>query len=186
MVDYRLTPELDHFTGQIEVFTNLLGHMAGKPIHTLEIGSLEGRSACWMLDNILTHPDATITCVDNESCADTLKQNLQHHANKSRLVLGMSSAKLPQLICEGCKFDFIYIDGGHEDHTPLLDMVLSHELLVDGGIMAIDDYGLDDTEEYGRCRVRQCFFSFMAVYQEYYTTIINAYQQWIKKTGKRA
>lgn len=30
----------------------------------LEIGSYEGRSAVWFLENILTHPTARIVCVD--------------------------------------------------------------------------------------------------------------------------
>lgn len=34
-------------------------------LNVLEIGSYEGRSAVWMLENLLTHHDSTITCVDH-------------------------------------------------------------------------------------------------------------------------
>jgi hypothetical protein len=35
-------------------------HNFGKPKNVLEIGSFEGRSTCWLLENT----DAKVTCVD--------------------------------------------------------------------------------------------------------------------------
>jgi predicted O-methyltransferase YrrM len=41
------------------------GRFAGKPgLRFLEIGSFEGRSACWLLQNVLTDPSVRLTCVD--------------------------------------------------------------------------------------------------------------------------
>jgi hypothetical protein len=41
-----------------------LAKFAGHPINVLEIGVHEGRSTCWMLDNIATHPESKIIAVD--------------------------------------------------------------------------------------------------------------------------
>ena len=42
-----------------------MGHLKGKPsINYLEIGVFEGRSAIWMLENILTASTAKMTCMD--------------------------------------------------------------------------------------------------------------------------
>jgi hypothetical protein len=38
--------------------------MPSVPTKALEVGSFEGRSALWMLENLLTHPDSTLTVVD--------------------------------------------------------------------------------------------------------------------------
>lgn len=43
----------------------LLGSLKGQPeVRVLEIGSFEGRSAVWLLENVLTHPTSRLTCVD--------------------------------------------------------------------------------------------------------------------------
>ena len=33
-------------------------------LHILEIGSFEGKSTIWFLENILQNPNSTITCID--------------------------------------------------------------------------------------------------------------------------
>jgi hypothetical protein len=55
----------DVFSEHIPIWTKILSRYAGQPgIQALEIGSLEGRSACWLLENILTHPTARLTAID--------------------------------------------------------------------------------------------------------------------------
>jgi len=45
-------------------WNHILGPFKGKPnVHALEVGRFEGRSALWFLENILTDPTASITCV---------------------------------------------------------------------------------------------------------------------------
>src|SRR5437868_2701075 len=65
----RSTPELkfhtDWFDVHIPIWEKCLGSMSGKAdLRFLEVGSFEGRSACWLLQNILTHDSARLTCVD--------------------------------------------------------------------------------------------------------------------------
>ena len=55
----------DWFTYKIPEWNKLLRPFKGKPdIHYLEIGVFEGRSAVWMLENILTHPSSKLTGID--------------------------------------------------------------------------------------------------------------------------
>ena len=45
----------DWFTSAVPVWTRVLAPYAGQPeIHYLEVGVFEGRSAIWMLNNVLT------------------------------------------------------------------------------------------------------------------------------------
>lgn len=131
----------------------MLAPLMGKPCEVLEIGSYEGRSARWLLDNVLTHPNAWLRCID--PFEDTRRWQLFEHntryynndqcsARKSKSV-----EYLPQLRQEGARFDFIYIDGSHEAPDVLFDAVLSFEMLRIGALMCFDDYawnpGLDGT-----------------------------------------
>ena len=36
----------------------------GQETHVLEIGSWEGRSSAWLLEQLLTHPRSTLTAID--------------------------------------------------------------------------------------------------------------------------
>ncbi len=54
----------DWFSSHIPHWERLLRPLAGQPIQALEIGSYEGRSAVWLLQEILTHPESRLTCVD--------------------------------------------------------------------------------------------------------------------------
>ena len=60
---YKFTT--DWFIENLPIWERYLIHLANQPeINVLEIGSWEGMSACWLLDNILTHDSSRITCID--------------------------------------------------------------------------------------------------------------------------
>ncbi len=55
----------DYISDYISLWEEHLAPFKGKTgVAALEVGSYEGRSAVWLLENILTAPDALITCVD--------------------------------------------------------------------------------------------------------------------------
>ncbi|MGV6872980.1 class I SAM-dependent methyltransferase [Pseudochelatococcus sp. B33] len=54
----------DWFSGHIPQWERLLAEFAGQPVRALEIGTHEGRSATWLLTNVLTHRRARLVCVD--------------------------------------------------------------------------------------------------------------------------
>jgi len=177
--------ECDYFTPNSAYFINHLSKYKDTKLDCLEIGSFEGRSAVWMLENILTHPQSSITCVESNGMdsLNILSYNLSEFADKVRLIIQPSTLGLSTLIVEKRQFDFIYIDGQHDEYMPLSDLVMAHELLKVGGIMAVDDYLLPDSKEYGKCTIRKCFDNFIEVYQEYYErfTAPDSFQQWMRK-----
>ncbi|CAG8622032.1 4211_t:CDS:1 [Racocetra persica] len=80
-------------------------------------------------------------------------------------------------------FDFIYIDGSHESHDVLSDVILSWNLLKEGGIMILDDYELDFfEEEYHNPRI--AIDSFLKCYQTQIEIIFKNYQVAVKKVVK--
>lgn len=142
----------DWFTSNIPVWQVMLAEYMGKPVHALEIGSFEGRSAIWLLDNVLTHPEASLTCIDpfcgsHEHDSKTMahaerrfrnnvllrRQNVTFHKGHSQHIL-----LEPKL--QGQCFDIIYIDGEHTSRAVLQDLILAFPLLRVGGRMIIDDF----------------------------------------------
>jgi predicted O-methyltransferase YrrM len=137
----------------------LVAELAGRPgLRFLEIGSFEGRSTTWMLDNILTDPSSRIDCVDD---FDTLIGSAEHSlpyqvdmpaverrfdhnikasgaAHKVLKVKARSQEALRQLPLGA--YDLIYVDGSHLAPNVLEDAVLSFPLLKSGGLLIFDDY----------------------------------------------
>ncbi|HIK57419.1 MAG TPA: class I SAM-dependent methyltransferase [Synechococcales cyanobacterium M55_K2018_004] len=133
-------------------------------LNALEIGSWEGRSACWLLENILTHPTARLTCVDsfegNEEYREMLEPGFLESV-ESRFDFNIARAgaaeKVTKLVGKSAEvlrtlplrnFDLIYIDGSHVACDVLSDAVLSWELLKVGGLLIFDDYDFG-LREYG-------------------------------------
>ena len=123
---------------------NHLQELKGKPnIHALEIGSYEGFSAIWQLENILTDPASTITCIDifDESVIEErFDRNIKATgvAYKVKKLKGSSEIMLRGLNLE--QYDYVYIDGSHMPKWVLSDAVLSWDLLKKGGLIIFDDY----------------------------------------------
>lgn len=111
--------------------------LKGKELSYLEIGSFEGRSVCWMLDNVLTHPSCRIVCVD-WLFQSRFHSNIEQHNRKNiEIYSGNSKIVLPNL--KG-QFDIIYIDGDHSAEGCLFDTVACWRLVQGGGIILWDDY----------------------------------------------
>ena len=87
----------DWFDARKRYFEKYLTPLAGRDyLNFLEVGSFEGRSAIWCLDNILTGNECTIVCVDTfmgspeheplgaevEGLFDRFKKNVEPYKNK--------------------------------------------------------------------------------------------------------
>ncbi len=133
----------DLFTENLKIWQENLISWAGFPnLQVLEIGSCEGQSTCWLLDNILTDNSAKITCVDlffhwYEKIFDSniIKSGASEKVDK---IKGKSQEVLRHLPFN-C-YDVIYIDGSHVASDILEDAVLSWRLLKLGGLLIFDDY----------------------------------------------
>lgn len=124
------------------------------PKVAVEIGSFEGRSALWMLDNMLLHPDSRIHCIDTfegspehgqaqkDGLFDRFCRNIIESPHKAK-VTAYRKASFPvlaKLYTEGLRADFVYVDGSHAAPDVLADCVLAFGLLKVGGLMICDDY----------------------------------------------
>lgn len=142
-----------------------------KPRKILEIGSFEGRSACYLIEKCadLADGELSITCVDSwqggrehqqggmaEAKMTEVERRFDHNM---RLALGRaarpvtfcklkqnSCAALAGLITAGLSesFDLIYVDGSHEAPDVLSDAVMAFALLRVGGTLIFDDYVWSD------------------------------------------
>lgn len=134
----------DYVSSFGEDWTRALAPMAGQPgVRLLEIGSFEGRSAVWFLKHVLTDESSELVCVDIFSLPG-LEARFDHNIRLAdrhgqvRKLKGKSADVLAKL--EAASFDAIYVDGGHDAATVLLDAVLAWRLLKPGGVLIFDDY----------------------------------------------
>lgn len=109
--------------------------------HALEIGSCEGRSSCFFVQNILRHEKSTLTCVDPWVMPGT-EERFQHNIDvlncrkKMHIVKGFSD----EVALDLQAWDWIYVDGNHSAKATLFDAVRSWVSLKKGGIMIFDDF----------------------------------------------
>lgn len=187
----------DWFSQNIPYWTEILSSLRGKPhLHFLEIGSFEGRSACWLLKNILTHDTSRLTCIDlfAEKFGGVEKstpfvahpdaafdRNIAASGAASRVtkLKGSSEEILRGLPREA--YDFIYIDGSHHAPYVLTDAVLAWHCLKDGGLMGFDDY-LWRPELPPPERPQPAIDAFLQVFDGMYESVLNDYQVFIRKT----
>lgn len=151
----------DWFSNNIERWEKHFKKLRKLPIQALEIGSFEGRSAVWALENIFVHPDATITCVDDFSLKEfagkkyypgVIKrhflENTKPYGKRVKLVESSSREALKDRALLEKKFDFIYIDANRHAKHVMEDAVLAFPLLNVGGHIVFDDYTISKTHDY--------------------------------------
>lgn len=143
---------VDWFSGNIPNWRGWLGHLVGKPCRLLEIGCFEGRSTVWLLENIMTHADSLIYCIDTFKGGDEhagmdfgairkrFEANVASFGSKVELFVGESTAILKR---EFPPLDAVYVDGSHHAEDAYLDTAQSWPKLKVGGVMIFDDYHWD-------------------------------------------
>lgn len=126
---------------------------ADKPLTAIEIGSYEGRSALWLLDNLLGHRDSRLYCIDlfdrgldpptpGNAVREQFDRNIAEspHAAKVEVLAGPSYRGLIELAHRGVRADLVYVDGSHRAPEVLEDLVLGFRLAKVGGVIICDDY----------------------------------------------
>lgn len=145
------------FSAHIPAWTRLfggLGWLDGRALTMVEIGSFEGQCTVWSGDNLMTHPDSRIYCLD------TFQGGIEHTNGERQLLRerfdlniataglqdkvtvleGLSRHGLLSLIADCVQADIVYVDGSHQAPDVLEDLVLSFRVLKTGGLMICDDY----------------------------------------------
>lgn len=137
------------FDGCAHLFNNYLGDQLSR---VLEVGSFEGKSSCWIIDNKLNKEDGIITCVDSwlggsehsgidmGSVKSRFLNNIKGNEGNVEIIENDSYSALLSLQHRTDYYDFIYIDGGHTAKDVITDCILSFPLLKPTGVMAMDDY----------------------------------------------
>jgi predicted O-methyltransferase YrrM len=139
----------DFFTQNIGNWSKWLAAFCNRPIRALEIGSFEGRSAYWLAENILTHPQARLVCIDtfkggqdmtefDDSIYMRFLENVKPWGNKIEVHMGRSGDVLPKITG---LFDIAYIDGSHYADDVYQDAMMVWPMMNEGGLVIFDDYG---------------------------------------------
>ena len=135
-------------------------HLRNKRLSILEIGSFEGASTTWLLDNLMSHPESSMVAVDTfeggmeHQIPEEAKKyglgTLEHrfrsniaqcvHADKLTIMKALSDEALLKLRKQHAMFDLIYIDASHVAIDVLHDAVLSWRMLSVGGTLIFDDF----------------------------------------------
>jgi hypothetical protein len=138
------------FTDRIPTWTQELKEFKGKPdVHYLEIGTFEGRSALWVLENVLTNPTSKITIIDSFEEGKTYETfvsnvKLSGEPDKFKILRGTSTEKLREVPLDS--IDFAYVDGSGEGIVMLSDLVTTWNLVKVDGIIICSRYALDKRE----------------------------------------
>lgn len=125
---------------------NLLADLMGKPnLNMLEIGSYEGRSTLWWLNNLLTDSSSRITCIDNWDKRAEFEKRFDRNVAASGHSCKVRKIKQPswsglKILHPTEMFDVVYVDGSHEAKDVMLDGLTCLEHLKPGGFMIFDDY----------------------------------------------
>lgn len=145
----------DWFSHNIQGIKSIIPNFPAKKSF-LEIGSFEGRSTCWFLENALDD-DGTIICIDTfTGSQEHAEMGMDFTPVKDRFKANINEVKKPaqevgimdmqshigisKLMSDQRMFDFIYVDGSHSAPDVITDACMAFHLLKSGGVMLFDDY----------------------------------------------
>ncbi len=180
MPDYEFSA--DYVSYVAPVWEQHLSPWRGRDeLRMLEIGSFEGRSALWFLENLLTHPQSALVCVDKfaKDYSNVFDRNIaaSGRADKVTKLCGKSQDILPML--PDASFDAIYIDGDHRADAVWHDARESWRLVKPNGIIIFDDYRWAlhlPPEE----RPKKAIDRFLAEYQSQLIVLHQGYQVMVR------
>jgi predicted O-methyltransferase YrrM len=202
MKHYDFTQEWFSSDGLSEITLN-----NNQELHFLEIGSFEGKSTIWFLDNFLKNQKSTITCIDpwinysqGKNSLNTYGSNNSEwkfgdngvkerflynilksgHSPKVKTIQDLSFNILPQLLCQNKLYDLIFIDGNHVAPFVMMDSVMSWNLLKVGGYILFDDYAWGMNKE-KTLRPKESIDYFVETFQDYIEVIYTNERKVVKR-----
>jgi predicted O-methyltransferase YrrM len=175
--------EKDWFSRFEWQFERQLKPFAGTPCRVLEIGCHEGRATCWLLDNILTHPDSSITCIDFDP-QPTFRTNIATRPNGHCVTLKVGLSRDVLRTLEPGTFDFIYIDGSHATIDVWEDATHSFRLAKVGAIIAFDDFKWRDWSIRSEGFPKPAIKAFLKIYRPKLQILAKNYQVWVRKLAE--
>ena len=201
MSEYQFTK--DWFNWAPEVWTQLIPHLPERTEdgrHFLEIGSFEGRSTVWIMENMMQHGDY-ILCIDtweggeehSEEDMSAVWDRFRHNTELAferfptryhDSMTGTSYEKLAELSAWGKQYDFIYIDGSHIAKDVLTDACMAWPLLKPKGMMVFDDYLWSPSARDILHRPKAAIDAFTNLFAEEVEIVHVGYQLVVRKKGE--
>ena len=155
----------------------------------LEIGCFEGLSSIFFADNFIDNEYSNLTCVDpfltidNNDHINYLQNNQEMNFDFNMSICkNIDKIKIHKITSDiffennNNLYNFIYIDGCHEEDFIKRDMENSFKFLEKNGIMWMDDYMGGDG-----IKIRNVIDTFLEKYKDQYELIHKGYQLSIKK-----
>lgn len=184
----------DYFSGHIQQWKSYFsGPIDQEPIEILEIGSWQGGSTLWLLDNVIGPRGGHLTCVDTwegsseHTFLETLNLSIEEFFDRNVALTGMTD-KITKIKgysqdiltrLEPKRYDLIYIDGAHEAKFAIQDAVLAHRLVRDNGFLLFDDYHYSFKDS--RQNTKKAINFFTSCFHEEYLLIHKESQVLLKK-----
>ena len=201
MKDYEYTT--DWFSWSPPIWSQIVYQLPQRK-RFLEIGSFEGRSAVWLIENAI-EDGGELFCVDTwEGGEEHAAQGHDMSAVEERfhrnLTLAQANVYPKKVSVQSFRdtslnalaallsttpdsrkpFDFIYVDGSHQAPHVLTDACLSWELLAVGGVMVFDDYAWGEPLPPTH-KPKIAVDAFVEIYQDKLHLIHKSYQLIIQK-----
>lgn len=137
--DYFFT--VDIFSHRIELWSKQFKLLKGTEVNALQVGSYQGMSSCWLLDEVLTAPASKLTCIDRDF-GQKFRENITKTGVESKVTFleGDTHPLMVELIPNS--FDLINL----QDRSKLSadsekTTQLAWELLKSGGMIIFNYYG---------------------------------------------
>jgi predicted O-methyltransferase YrrM len=198
MSEYQFTKDWFGWAPPVwEQLIPMLSGEAGKR-NFLEIGSFEGRSTVWTMENMMQKGDY-IYCIDTweggeehgaedmQAVFERFKANTAIAKDKTKVVRGYamdtSTTELASKIQDGFQYDFIYIDGSHIAKDVLTDACMAWQVLKPKGIIVFDDYVWGDPRDILH-RPKVAIDAFTNIFAEEVEVIHVGYQLVVRKKGE--
>lgn len=147
-------------------------HLIGTPANMVEVGTWEGRTAIWWLENILTHEDARLMTIDCQP-QPTAVENLKPYC-KASIVQKLSRNVLPHLTDKSV--DIAYIDGSHDGVDVLRDALELLPKLKPNGLMIFDDFHLP-LDRWSKVRCGRGIEAFLSLAEGPYVRVVAKTEQ---------
>lgn len=198
MTEYQFTKDWFNWAPAVwEQLTPMLSGEAGLRTF-LEIGSFEGRSSVWIMENMMSDGEHLV-CIDTweggeehgeenmSEVEERFRHNMQIAKDKSPMrnfqtIKDFSYSALASLVGSPFDFDFIYIDGSHKAPDVLTDACMAWPLLKKGGLMVFDDYMWGDPRD-ALHRPKIAIDAFTNIFGETVEIIHMGYQLVVRKKG---
>lgn len=161
--------------------------LQGKPVVGLELGSYEGMSAIWTLQNMLDHEKSRLTCIDiwwNQENEQNFDRNIVTAGVSTRLHKRKGDA-LDELRRINTPLDYAYIDADHLAFSVVMQFSLLWPILKKGAVVIFDDYlwQLPDAPHYqGQIPPKPGIDAILELWQSRVEILHKGYQVIVRKT----